>query len=208
MNLLLVVNTMLLVLGFASAATAQPVPSPSVPPSIEVKIKSDERNPWHEWYDPSAVLGIIGVLGGTIGVLVQRYWHRIDERLAEHRAERDRLQAHVLDSLKWFEGKTQKRSIGLAVIEGNWRVFPGLRPTWFSVLTNQAVYLLAQSKEQDDAALEKENTKRIMALLAANKGGLTPSQVTAISEALDKNQAGEGLRGLQQNLASWKKEFP
>jgi len=61
------------------------MPVPSVPSSIEVRLKSDDRSPWHEWYDPSAVLGVVGVLGGLAGVLIQRYWHRIDERLAKTR---------------------------------------------------------------------------------------------------------------------------
>ena len=88
MNRLVAVGsqTIFSLLGFISLAVAQsPMPVPSVPSSIEVRLKSDDRSPWHEWYDPSAVLGVVGVLGGLAGVLIQRYWHRIDERLAKTR---------------------------------------------------------------------------------------------------------------------------
>ena len=146
--------------------------------------------------EPGTILGALGVLGGIAGMLLQQYWHRRD-------AERARLQAHFLDSLKWFEGKTQKRSIGTAVVEGNWDRFSDLRPMWIPILTNQAGYLLAESG-QEDAFHELENLNRIMRLLLAAPHSLTRDQKEGIRAAIDRNAKGEGLKGLNsETLKKW-----
>jgi len=189
---------------YLSNLSAQPSKASPLPSQVEVHLKSDSGD---TWLNPSVILGILGVLGGLTGVLIQHYWQRLDADRAAKRAERERLQAHVLDSIKWFEGKTQKRSIGIAVIEGNWEVFPDLRPTWVSVLANQAVYLLAQSKGEEDAALEQENLTRIVALLTHASGSITASQKQAVLQAFDQNRKGHGLRGVEAKVAEWKRTF-
>jgi hypothetical protein len=179
-------STILLVaaLSFCPNVDAQPQHQ-LVQGPIEVRLTTDARKTWME---PGTILGALGVLGGFAGMLLQQYWHRRD-------AEQARLQAHVLDSLKWFEGKTQKRSIGIAVVEGNWDRFPDLRAMWVPILTNQAEYLLAESG-QDDAIHERENLIRIMRLLLAARTTLTPDQKAGIRDAMGKNSNGAGLRGL------------
>jgi hypothetical protein len=192
--------------GCYSALVAQPNQSP--PSRVEVWLKSDPGNPWLEWVKPSTLLGFVGGLGGIVGMLIQRSWQRRDEEKAAQRAERDRLQAHVLDSLKWFEGRTQKRSIGIAVIEGNWSLFTALQPTWIAILVNQAVYLLAQSRETEDAALEQQNLKRIMDLLLLARTKVAEAQKKGLSDALGENLAGRGLRGMTEDeIQKWHQAF-
>jgi len=169
--------------------------------TIRVQVVSEPKNPWVE---PSALFGVLGILGGVAGVLLQRFWHRRDSERAAERAERDRVQAHVLDSLKWFEGKSQKRSIGIAVVEGNWARFPDLHSTWAAVLVNQAVYLLAESG-QDDAKHEIDNFYRIQTLLNQPDANMTSLQKQAIAAAITRNAAGDGLKGLNRKmLEDWR----
>jgi len=206
MNTRSAVGAALIASALAAAAFAQdPVAATAQQPErIDVRLLSDPRNPWTE---PATVIGVLGVLGGIVGVLIQRLWHRRDEQRLAERAERDRLQAHILDSLKWFEGKTQKRSIGIAVIEGNWNRFADVRLTWLAVLTNQAVYLLAKAG-QDDAAHERSNLTRIMALISRTDASVSPEQRASLVEALDKNERGVGLRGLDPDtLHGWRDKF-
>lgn len=188
-----------LIAGMFQAASLAQQPAQQAE-RIDVRLLSDPRNPWAE---PATMIGLLGVVGGILGVMIQRHWHRQDEERAAERAERDRLQAHVLNSLKWFEGKTQKRSIGIAVIEGNWEQFADLQPTWIAVLTNQAVYLLAQSG-QADAAHERANLARIMTLLRRRGASVSPEQGVSLVEAIDENRQGAGLRGIaSKTLDEW-----
>jgi hypothetical protein len=156
---------------------------------------------------PATLMGILGVAGGIGGILVQRWWQRQDKRLDAERSQRDRLQSHVLDSLKWFEGRTQKRSIGISVIEGNWAAFPELHLTWISVLTNQVVYLLAES-EEGDSLNELANLDRMMDLLSQARARMTVAQVRAVRDALEKNERGRhGLRIADVKRREWQQAF-
>ena len=102
-------------------------------------------------------------------------------------AREGRLEEHLYDALKWFEGETQKRSVGLSVIEGNW-ANTALHPTWRGVLVNQAVYLLASSKT--DTEHERQNLRRIWALLSRLK--LNEFDREALANALAKRRATKG----------------
>ncbi|MDB4949622.1 MAG: hypothetical protein JWM27_2271 [Gemmatimonadetes bacterium] len=113
------------------------------------------------------------------------------------RSVRSAREGHLYDALKWFEGETQKRSIGLSVIEGNWKN-KALHPTWRGVLVNQAVFLLASSKT--DTEHERQNLHRIRALLARLK--LDEFDRGALFAALTKRaQFGGGVPNV--NLGDW-----
>jgi hypothetical protein len=186
-------------LGNAFSAMAQTLQPGG---TIDVRLLNSPTNPWTE---PTTIFGLLGILGGLGGVLLQRYWHRLDERKKAEQDERARLQAHVFDSLRWFEGKTQKRSIGIAIIEGNWDQFPDLQPTWLAILTNQAVYLLAESG-QANAAHEQANLQRILDLLISATTSLSSAQKSSIREAIASNRNGKGLQGLDRSsLDRWDK---
>ena len=204
-------------------ASAQVLPTAAAASGpIEVLVRSEPKNAWLE---PGTLIGVIGALGGLAAVLVQRHWHRKDDEVSRNRAaedrrdgdkrldkerqlaresaERDKFLSHVLDSLRWFEGKTQRRSIGIGVVEGNWSRFPELQGTWTSVLTNQAVYLLSESNEAD-AQHEVANLHRIMGLLSRVEVDFSQVQRESLVAALRKNAAGQGLRGVSEiDHAKW-----
>src|SRR5262245_22042952 len=73
----------------------------------------------------------------------QSEWKAARERELTRKASRDRLRDILYASLRWFEEGTQRRSIGISVVEASWDLFPEFRTVWLGVLTNQAVYLLA-----------------------------------------------------------------
>lgn len=180
----------------SSGLIAQPL-TPQKGDTIDVRILGESKNPWIE---PSTIFGVLGILGGLAGVLVQRYWYRLDEQRKNELAIRERLQAHVFDSLKWFEGHTQKRNIGIAVIEANWNKFEEMQPTWRAILTNQAVYLLAESG-QSDASHELANLERIMTLLIRTIDRLSNEQKEDIKQAIANNRdKNKGLRGIKSEL--------
>ena len=87
------------------------------------------------------------------------------EWLAYRERKVTRMEDRLFSSLSWFEGKTQKRSIGIAVIEGLWPDLEEYRKILIPLLANQAIYLLAVSNEDTDH--ERNNLQRIMRLILA-----------------------------------------
>jgi hypothetical protein len=132
-----------------------------------------------------------------MALILQQKWQTARER-----------QTRLFEALRWFEGDTQKRSLGIALIEANWNIEKNLHKTWIAVLTNQAVYLLGKSGQQD-AVHEIANLKRIINLLVANKESRSPLEKELLAEELEKKIANEGrepgLRITDQKLLSgWK----
>jgi hypothetical protein len=84
-------------------------------------------------------------------------WLGYRERLATRKEDQ------LFKALSWFEGKTQRRSIGVAVVEGLWQEVPDYRKTLIPLLANQAIYLLAES--DSSTAHERNNVERIMRLV-------------------------------------------
>ena len=123
----------------------------------------------------------ITALTAIIGFFLQRMWQ----------LKKDRLE-RLYNSLQWFEGHTQKRSLGIAMIEANWHKEKSFHKTWVSILTNQAVYLLRQS-EQGHSAHEIENLKRIMRLLVSFKGECTEDELKQLSLALNDSFSRDGV---------------
>ena len=112
------------------------------------------------------------------------------ERLRNQREER------VLQALDYFTGHTQRRNVGIAVLEGYLQLTPKLRDVVLPMLANQAVYLLEQSDEVDSVN-EADNCRRIMALLLESgdiSEALVPSYQT-VQAALGR--AGHGKKGVK-----------
>lgn len=84
-------------------------------------------------------------------------WLSYRERLATRKEDQ------LFKALSWFEGKTQRRSIGVAVVEGLWQELPVYRRTLIPLLANQAIYLLVESDSA--TAHERNNLERIMQLI-------------------------------------------
>jgi hypothetical protein len=136
---------------------------------------------------------LVGLAAAMSGFAAAAY----ASRRSAQSAREGRLEAHLYDALKWFEGETQKRSVGLSVIEGNWKS-TALHPTWRGVLVNQAVYLLASSKA--DTEHERQNLRRMRELLG--RLGLDSFDRGAIKMALEKRKdAGGGVPNV--DLGPW-----
>jgi hypothetical protein len=129
----------------------------------------------------ATVVGLVAAISAALsGFLVARFTTKWNANAAQAA----RLEAHLFESLGWFEKGTQKRSIGLSIIEANWDSSPQLHETWVSVLLNQALYLLGEKPEAKTATHERENRRRILALL--KKVRLSKGQREAIYHALKK----------------------
>lgn len=88
----------------------------------------------------------------------------------------------LFDSLKWFEGGTQKRSIGIAIIEGYWnQKKEKLENVWKPLLINQAIHILEESKEKDKST-EISNLERIVKLLG--KAALLENEKEPLIDAI------------------------
>jgi hypothetical protein len=148
------------------------------------------RKPWPETWG-GILVGVVAALSG-FGVAAYTA-----SRAATDGKEA-RLETHLYDSLKWFEGKTQKRSIGLSVIEGNWR-HRFMHDTWRGVLVNQATYLLSVSDQDTDH--ERQNLERIRVLLERVR--LTDADRGALQTSLSRRKPGE-RKGLPNvDIAPW-----
>lgn len=90
--------------------------------------------------------------------LFQLYITRKDQKTAEKNR-------NLFDALKWFEGRTQKRSIGIAVIEAYWKDnIEELKKVWKPLLVNQAIHILKRSEDKNNAT-EYNNLERIINLI-------------------------------------------
>lgn len=84
-----------------------------------------------------------------------------------YRERRDAREEDTLrGALKYFSGGTQKRSIGIAFLEGKFREDERFQDIWVPVIANQFVYLLVQTKS-DDEAHEIRNLVRLYRLLSS-----------------------------------------
>ena len=143
-----------------------------------------------------AFLGAMGAIGGAWltakhqhKAQLQQQTHQQDAQLQQQKHQQEaQHQQYLIGSLKWFEGDTQKRSIGIAVAESYWSKFdPSFRGTWISVLAGQAIHLLTVSK-QCDSPVEKSNLKRILNLLLGKSlTDLEKNQVLDLRKALLEN---------------------
>jgi hypothetical protein len=175
------------------------------------------------WTHAFAALGVMGALltalGATISFFLTRYWDSRDQALErETRAieARDALRAKhrdvLFESLKWFEGQTQRRSIGIAVVQTSWPQFPEFQHLWAEVLGNQAIYLLSAS-DQGTKLHEHENLRRILAVLAENRSLLLTATETSLVETIEDKLSGALDSGLtltpqlRSNLAAYQPRF-
>ena len=83
-------------------------------------------------------------------------------------SRRDRAQTRdeqlLQTTLSFFDGGTQKRSLGIAMIEGVWRKRTDYVTIFAPVLVNQAIYLLRASEEANQPH-EERNLIRVLRLL-------------------------------------------
>ncbi|MDJ0843279.1 hypothetical protein [Crocosphaera sp.] len=112
----------------------------------------------------------IALLSGGLASIVTIYVNNKESNLQK----RERL----IESLTWLEGRTQRRNIGIAIVESGWNLDENqdFHLAWTSILVNQAIYLLTNEKDQDQdqdqgkhkekiAFHEKDNLCRIIDIL-------------------------------------------
>jgi hypothetical protein len=122
-------------------------------------------------------------------------WLSYRERLATRKEDQ------LFKALSWFEGKTQRRSIGVAVVEGLWQELPHYRKTLIPLLANQAIYLLAESDTA--TAHERNNLERIMQLVL--DGSLRADFPHLHTELLDLTSPTSSRRGVTGNSVDSRK---
>jgi hypothetical protein len=184
----------------SSFIVAQSQPPISNSQDLHITLHEDPKPFYKEWT-------FIGLLAGWGVALSQYFLNRADKRAEQTRQ-------YLLDSLRWFSGETQPRSIGIAVIEANWDLQDEMRPYWTRVLAVQAIHLLARSKEKD-SRVEEANLDRIMTLLTRDNAELLPRDRERLGRVLEERHAGTRLESggidlgnLQKPLADWVKRFP
>jgi hypothetical protein len=102
--------------------------------------------------------------------------------MSNTKAQREeKTREYLFSGLKWFEGGTQQRNIGISVIEGHWSAFPSLRSVWRPLLVTQVVHVMTKG---DDSETERNNADRMIALLVRDAVNLDREQKRAIHEAL------------------------
>jgi len=141
---------------------------------IEKKLGDIEKNQ-SSFTNPSILLPflsalLVAIIGGGIALHTQ-FGNRQDQTANRIAQEHVKTKELIFDSLKWFEGGIQKRSIGIAVVDANWKKYCALQDIWTSVLTSQAIYILSKSYVEKNGKYEllpsheRLNLKRILSLL-------------------------------------------
>jgi len=127
----------------------------------------------------AAIIGVAGtVLVGVATQFVNGRERTSQSRLneSERRAQREaeereraqtRREEFLFRALEHFGGKTQERSVGIAIVEAYWAAAPDQVALLVPVLLNQLTYLLAvvDTVERSDAAHERINVDRLVRLL-------------------------------------------
>jgi len=115
---------------------------------------------------------------------------------------------HALD---WLSGGTQKRNLGIAAIEGYWQN-RSFRELSIALLSNSAIYLLLESR-QEDAEHELNNLYRMMNLLLSVKKVSDKNRfhyeclLASVKKAHDNAKRAEGLRVSKENLEKWQHQL-
>lgn len=114
--------------------------------------------------------------------------------------DREVREARILDAFRYLTGKSQRRSAGIALLQGLEAPSPRLRAAIVPLLASQACYLLETSK-QGGKSIEVQNLTRILTMLEehAGRAGLPGPALTSLAdvhESLRRRVAGEAERGL------------
>ena len=141
--------------------------------------------------------------GGWLLAIVLAYLGYL-ERRANQRSEL------LLKTVSYFDGGTQKRSIGIALIEGLLKKDAEHRQVLVPLLANQFVYLLLHP-DVKDSPHEERNLVRLFFLLAATPN-LRSEHFEAfgdVADAISRRLDGEtsGLTITRPTLNSWQKKL-
>jgi hypothetical protein len=146
---------------------------------------------------------ITALIGASVGVTIAV----IQAVLGYLERKRSKRDSYLFQAFQYFDGGTQRRNIGVAIIEGLWQEAPHLQGLFVPLLVNQAIYLLLGS-EQSEAPNEQDNLRRIMGLVTTPAG---PSKGFAghyreLLRAIKDKKAGPTRAGVNvdgKNLDEW-----
>ena len=150
------------------------------------------------WKTPEVLSPLVLGSGGWILAVYTLISNRKGERWKQQLEQ-------MFESLRWFEGDTQKRSIGIAIVEANQEKFrKQMGKVWASVLTLQAKHILTKSKPDNET--EYSNLERILKLLSRDE--LTAEQRNDLCSALKYDpQRKAGLDISDEDRSKWLIKF-
>jgi hypothetical protein len=148
----------------------------------------------------TAVGATLAAVGAAIGFFLKLYWDNRARKAEARDRERLKQREILYESLRWFEGRTQKRSIGIAVVNASWSLFPEFQSLWIEVFANQAVYLLTGSK-QGEKEHEHENLRRILDVLDREYFRISPETKNILNKIINKKLELEITTGLTLTTA-------
>lgn len=164
-------------------------------------VQRPTRSKIAEAMSDTVVAALIGAAGLVVGTAIAGGMTFLQARREARERERIRREQNLLAAFQYFVGRTQPRSVGLSIIEASSRDMPTFLPMFVPLLVNQAIYLITQSKEKEDAALEYRNLDRILALLA--KSAALPGAADSdpeLSDLLRERVGREYGRGLKLDV--------
>lgn len=136
--------------------------------------------------------------GGWI-VAIFALWIGYKERVQFRREER------LQETLQYFTGGTQKRSVGIALIEGVWNLHPEQMKVLIPVVSNQIVYLLLTTDSKNEAH-EERNLVRLVSLMSSyisetkDSGSYVYDVLDAIARKLEGERKGLAVAPATLNL--------
>jgi len=158
-------------------------------------VENQNEDPWKllPVLIPSLVALVVAIGGWILTYKILKRNIEEQERSSKetHLHQKDeRIATSLFNSLQWFEGRTQKRSIGISIVDAQWNNFEELREVWTSVLVNQAIYLSTQSNAKDRLD-EIANFDFIVEILKTKAEHLiTMDQYNRLVGAFKKKQSG------------------
>jgi hypothetical protein len=146
---------------------------------------------------------ITALIGASVGVtiaVVQAVYGYLERK----RSKRD---SYLFQAFQYFDGGTQRRNIGNAIIEGLWQEAPHLQGLFVPPLVNQAIYLLTGS-EQSEARHGQDNLRRIMVLATTPTGTAKgfAGHYRELLRAVEAKKAGRARAGMSvdgKTLDEW-----
>ena len=147
--------------------------------------------------DTTSVVALVVALGGWVLAAVTTWINY-----------RTQTEATFYQALDWLSGGTQKRSIGIAAIEGSWRR-ARFRRLSLPLLCSSSVYLLLSSNQRDSPQ-ELTNLRRMMALVT-NVTRVPPDYrlhyqllLEALNEKGAKSDISLGLDIAEEQVREWR----
>jgi hypothetical protein len=149
------------------------------------------------------ILAFIAAAGGWIVALVTLL-------IGYRERQADREEQRLGKTLDYFDGGSQKRSIGISLLEGVWLKNPRYHSVLAPLVANQIVYLLLSTDSHD--AHNERNLIRLLSIFAQipNLRENYPDRWADVCDAIYRKHAGGEPKGIplaQSTLRGWAKQL-